>query len=116
MNKLGRPKTDPIKRFWSKVQKTNDCWLWTCTTDLDGYGLFGVDGKQWRAHRFCKLITDGLDSSKPVVMHTCDNPRCVNPEHLVNGTIKENNLDKKSKRRDTKEFWGSNWGSKYRKK
>lgn len=99
MNKVGRPKTDPIKRFWSKVNKTDDCWLWTCSIDRDGYGLFGLDGKQWRAHRFAKHITDGLDNSLPVVMHTCDNPRCVNPAHLVNGTVADNNADKTSKGR-----------------
>ena len=107
MAKVGRPKTDPIKRFWSKVDKTDDCWLWTCMLDRDGYGLFGTwdnnRGKQWRAHRYAKLITDGLDPAKPVVMHTCDNPRCVNPDHLVNGTVQENNLDKQKKGRAYKQ-------------
>tara|TARA_R110000782_G_scaffold9198_4_gene29788 strand:- start:2678 stop:3040 length:363 start_codon:yes stop_codon:yes gene_type:complete len=98
MAKVGRPKTDPIKRFWSKVKITDDCWWWTCHLDRDGYGLFGTwdnnKGKQWRAHRYAKYITDGLDPQLPVVMHTCDNPRCVNPAHLVNGTVQLNNLDK----------------------
>jgi hypothetical protein len=93
-NKVGRPRTDPIKRFMSKVDKTDDCWLWTCMKDRDGYGLFGLDGKQWRAHRFMMHITEGLSVDKPVVMHTCDNPPCVNPKHLINGTIQDNNLDK----------------------
>jgi hypothetical protein len=96
---MGRKKTDPIERFFSKVAVTDDCWLWKANTDNNGYGLFGFDGKQWRAHRYMKHITDGLDTSKPIVMHTCDNPACVNPDHLVNGTIQENNLDKISKGR-----------------
>ena len=92
--KIGRPRSEPIKRFWSKVQKTDSCWLWIGGKDKDGYGLFQLNGKQWRSHRFSKLISDGLDNSLPVVMHTCDNPSCVNPAHLVNGTIQDNNLDK----------------------
>ena len=100
--KIGRPRIDPIKRFWSKVDKTDTCWLWTCSLDRDGYGLFGVDYKQWRAHRFAKHITDGLDKDNPVVMHTCDNPTCVNPNHLVNGTTRLNNKDRDRKSRNNK--------------
>jgi len=96
---MGRKKTDPIERFLSKVRVTDDCWLWLEGLDRDGYGLFGYEGKQWRAHRYMKHITDGLDNAKPVVMHTCDNPSCVNPDHLVNGTVQENNLDKLNKGR-----------------
>ena len=97
---MGRKKTDPIERFLSKVEITDDCWLWREGLDRDGYGLFGFEGKQWRAHRYMKHITDGLDPNLPVVMHTCDNPSCVNPDHLVNGTVQENNLDKHLKGRN----------------
>ena len=96
---MGRLKIDPVKRFFSKVAKTNSCWLWLGGKDLDGYGLFQLDGKQWRAHRYSQMISNGLDINKPIVMHTCDNPSCVNPKHLVNGTVLENNLDKINKGR-----------------
>lgn len=101
---MARPKLDPIKRFLSKVSKTNSCWLWIGNTDNDGYGLFQLDGKQWRAHRFAQYFFNGLDPAKPVVMHTCDNPSCVNPKHLVNGTVQENNLDKLNKGRQSRKF------------
>lgn len=96
---MGRKKSDPEIRFLSKVLKTDSCWIWTGNTDSDGYGLFQLDGKQWRAHRFSQFIYNGLDSARPIVMHTCDNPACVNPSHLVNGTVFENNLDKQKKGR-----------------
>ena len=86
-----------MERFMSKVTKTDDCWIWTAVTDKDGYGLFGYrgDGKkrQWRAHRWIMHQTKGLDDAKPIVMHTCDNPSCVNPDHLVNGTTYDNVQD-----------------------
>ena len=72
--------------------------------DRDGYGVFQLDGKQWRAHRFMMHITEGLSVDKPVVMHTCDNPACVNPKHLQNGTIQDNNLDKLNKGRQWRKF------------
>ena len=97
---MGRPKLQSDEeRFWSKVRKTDTCWEWIGGLDRDGYGLIGIGPKQWRAHRFSMSITKGLDSTKPVVMHLCDNPLCVNPEHLKNATIKENNDDKRDKRR-----------------
>ena len=99
---MARPKSDPINRFFSKVLITDDCWLWQGGTDNDGYGLFGYDGKQWRAHRYSQHIHNGLDNQKPIVLHTCDNPRCVNPDHLINGTIQENNLDKLLKGRHSR--------------
>ena len=96
---MARPKSDPTTRFFSKVLITDDCWLWQGGLDNNGYGLFQLDGKQWRAHRYSQHIHNGLDNALPVVMHTCDNPRCVNPNHLVNGTTEQNNLDKISKGR-----------------
>jgi hypothetical protein len=101
---MSKPRLDPISRFFSKVDKTSSCWLWTGGLDKDGYGLFQLNGKQWRAHRYSQFISNGLDASKPIVLHTCDNPSCVNPEHLLNGTVQENNLDKVSKRRHPHKF------------
>ena len=96
---MARPKSDPTQRFFSKITKApNGCWEFSIR-DRDGYGLFQLDGRQWRAHRYMKHITEGLSIEKPIVLHTCDNPACVNPNHLVNGTIQENNLDKVSKGR-----------------
>jgi hypothetical protein len=63
-------------------------------SDRDGYGLFQLDGRQWRANRYSMHITKGLDNDLPVVCHTCDVPACVNPEHLYNGTRKSNMEDK----------------------
>ena len=92
-----------MERFMSKVNKTDDCWIWTGGIDNDGYGLFGYRGdgtkRQWRAHRWIMHQTKGLDDSKPVVMHTCDNPSCVNPDHLINGTSKDNIHDMMKKGR-----------------
>ena len=101
---MARPKSDPIERFFSKITpQPSSCWEFSIL-DRDGYGLFQLDGKQWRAHRFMMHITEGLSVDKPVVMHTCDNPGCVNPAHLVNGTIQENNLDKLMKGRQWKKY------------
>jgi hypothetical protein len=110
---MARPFTDPKKRFWQKVQKTDSCWLWLGGHDGNGYGLFNETKpmKQWRAHRYMLYIRGELDFSLPVVMHTCDNPGCVNPAHLKCSTIQENNLDKALKKRNTKEYWSDLWGT-----
>ena len=85
------------ERFWSKVSVAgpNDCWSWLGTTSKSGYGrLFGGrhSGKQstHTASRLsyelnCGPIPDGLE-----ILHSCDNPRCVNPRHLRVGSHKEN--------------------------
>ena len=104
LGNMGRPKSDPIKRFWSKVDKSYSCWLWTAGTDWQGYGLFTVDGRQWRANRYAMHISKGLDKDKPFVCHTCDNPACVNPNHLWNGTNTDNMRDKIAKGRQPKKY------------
>ena len=106
---MARPKSNPTTRFFSKVLITDDCWLWQGGMDADGYGLFQLDGKQWRAHRYSQHIHNGLDNALPVVMHTCDNPRCVNPNHLVNGTVQQNSLDKISKGRHKGWTFPNHW-------
>jgi len=88
-----------VKRFWDKVDKSGNCWLWTAGKDKDGYGLIKFNGRQHRAHRVV-LLLDGCDiPSGMLVCHTCDNPSCVNPDHLWIGTNDDNMADMHKKSR-----------------
>jgi len=80
-------------KFWRNVNKTDTCWLWTAGKDKDGYGMFWA-GRSVRAHRFSFLISFGWLLDSGVVMHTCDTPACVRPDHLVLGTHGDNVRDK----------------------
>lgn len=83
-------------KFWSRVQKPDDgCWLWLGSKIPRGYGLFYPAFKvRIYAHRFAWEL--GHDRSVPEdmhVMHSCDNPSCVRPDHLSIGTPSENMRD-----------------------
>ena len=76
------------------------CWLWTGLKYSTGYGRFKYKGKEYLAHRFAySLFWEALLTSRQVVMHTCDNPSCCNPMHLVEGTQLDNMQDKMLKKR-----------------
>lgn len=95
----------PLFKSWQKqpsfvdcFQKTDTCWIWTKRKDKDGYGVYRTK-TQRRAHRVAYEIAYGPIPNGLVVMHSCDNPSCVNLGHLHLGTPRENNDDKMRKRR-----------------
>lgn len=75
------------------------CWNWTGKQNEDGYGTIRVSGKYTRAHRAMYFMLNPCADPSLVVMHTCDNPRCINPDHLILGTQKENMMDMLNKGR-----------------
>jgi hypothetical protein len=79
----------------------NDCWVWKRSKNK-GYGQSGLKGKSIKAHRLSYLTFVGEIPNNLHVLHTCDNPTCVNPKHLFLGTNQDNMNDKVNKNRQAK--------------
>lgn len=91
LNNCGTGDT-PEERFWSKVAITANpekCWEWQGALTNLGYGNFGYRKRQWGAHRLAWFLFYGKEPEK-FLLHSCDNPRCVNPRHLREGDHREN--------------------------
>ena len=83
-------------RFWSKVAVTADpcrCWEWLHSVNNNGYGVVHARGKRWLAHRYAWFLVYGVEPTQ-CLLHSCDNPKCLNPNHLREGTHQENAYDK----------------------
>ena len=85
--------------FFKNVDKTDSCWNWIGCKNDSGYGVMAYNKK---AHRFSFHIHTGADPKDKMVLHKCDNPACVNPDHLYLGNDKDNMRDKIERNRHPK--------------
>lgn len=79
-----------LERFWSKVEKSSDCWIWTAGLNSVGYGKIRLGGRHVYAHRVSYSLTYGTIPPGMVIDHMCHNSVCVNPAHLQAVTQKQN--------------------------
>jgi hypothetical protein len=93
------PRKSIEERFWDKINKTNSCWLWTGRPDDSGYGVIRYKGKKTKAHRLSWFLHFGHVPKNLHVLHKCDTPPCVRPDHLFLGTDLDNAQDRDKKKR-----------------
>ena len=94
------------ERFWTKVDRRGvyECWEWTGGRTGNGYGALDIDGKMRTVHRLSFGIHYGDIPDGLCVLHHCDNPPCVNPQHLFAGTVSDNAVDMIRKGRGNRPF------------
>jgi len=102
-----RPPTPIDPRFWAKVDKTGDCWIWTAAAAKRRNATYGhiwdsTIRKVDRAHRVSWRLAYGPIPPGMQVLHRCDTPLCVRPDHLFLGTQIDNiaDMDRKGRRRN----------------
>ena len=82
-----------LARFWDKVDRTGECWEWTGCLSTKGYGKFSLGCQSLYAHRVSFALFVGPLAEDDIVMHTCDNRKCVRPSHLRRGDYSDNLTD-----------------------
>lgn len=105
MNHPGKKAGSIKDRFWIKVNKTDSCWEWTGAVNRQNYGVFLIGSqidqtrKVIKAHRYSYVLHNGPIPDGLSVCHKCDNPKCINPDHLFLGTHNDNMKDMVAKNR-----------------
>lgn len=90
------------ERFFGNIEKTDSCWIWKgCVADC-GYGVMTIEGKYLYMHRYSYQMHKGNIKNNLQVCHSCDNRKCVNPDHLWLGSFKDNIRDMIEKERNAK--------------
>lgn len=91
------------RRFWAKVEKLASecgCWLWSGGLNKCGYGTTNINKVSVLAHRLSFVLNVGpISPDRPCILHRCDTPSCVNPDHLFAGTMADNTADRDRKKR-----------------
>ena len=89
----------PEDRFWDKVDKRSkdECWNWIGGINDGNYGIFVIEHKYCRAHRVSWEIANGPIPENKLILHRCDNRKCVNPNHLYCGTHSDNMYDREKR-------------------
>jgi hypothetical protein len=81
------------EKFWARVEHSPGCWLWTGRKAPEGYGIISWCWREVGTHRLAFALSHRPLVDGEVVRHTCDNPPCCNPAHLIVGSIADNNAD-----------------------
>jgi|SRR6478736_7968963 len=94
---------DISERLFSRIAiNDSGCWVWTGAKNEKGYGKIGLprSSKTARCHRVSYELANGPVPDGVMVLHRCDNPSCINPEHLFLGTAQDNSIDMATKGRN----------------
>lgn len=99
---MSKKNTRTKELILNNINIENNCWIWKKHLNHCGYGTITHNNKKYLSHRLSYLIFKGKIPKDLYVLHTCDNPPCVNPDHLWTGSQFDNMLDMKQKNRSSK--------------
>lgn len=92
---------EDLRRFLLKIEVSETgCWEWTAGKNARGYGTFYLEGQTRAAHRVAYQMVNGDLSSELMILHACDNPPCVRPSHLSQGTHIDNVRERQMRNRE----------------